>query len=187
MEITRYIFEAGMLKRVARSGWWAEKVTDTESVADHCYRAAVIGFLLAKMEGKSDESAKKICTALVFHDMHETRMQDLHKIAQRYIDVKGIGKKIEEDQAGPLPDGIRESVLRILELDEDEEKIKHDADALECAFQAKEYFEMGHRGCWSWIENIEKKIHTESAKKILGEMKELDSSCWWKGLKKLSD
>ena len=24
--IARYIFEAGMLKRVKRSGWWAEKV-----------------------------------------------------------------------------------------------------------------------------------------------------------------
>ncbi len=33
--IARYIFEAGMLKRTARSGWWAEKVGNPESVADH--------------------------------------------------------------------------------------------------------------------------------------------------------
>ena len=31
--IARYIFEAGMLKRVKRSGWWAEKVETPESVA----------------------------------------------------------------------------------------------------------------------------------------------------------
>jgi len=183
--IVKYIYEAGMLKRVARSGWWAEKVKHPESVADHCFRAAVIGFVLARMEGKSDDVARKICTALVFHDMHETRMLDLNKIANRYIDVKGIGRKIEEDQAEKMPDDIRKSVLAVLELGEEEKAIKHDADALECAFQAKEYVETGHEGAQSWITNIGPRLKTKSAKQLYEKMKEMNSNSWWKGLKKI--
>ena len=174
-----------MLKRVARSGWWAEKVKNPESVADHCFRAAVIGFVLAKMEGRSDEDARRICTALVFHDMHETRMQDLNKIAARYIDVKGIGKKIEEDQAKDMPEEIKRSVLGILELSGEDEAIKHDADALECSFQAKEYVEIGHAGAQSWIESIGPRLKTKSAKDLHEKMKEMRSNSWWKGLKKI--
>ena len=174
-----------MLKRVARSGWWAEKVKNPESVADHCFRAAIIGFLLARMEGKSDGVANKICTALVFHDMHETRMQDLNKIAARYVDVKGVGRKIEEDQAAPMPEEIRKSVLGVLELEEDEEKIRHDADALECAFQAKEYVEIGHAGAQSWIDNMGPRLKTKSAKEIYEDLKKSNSNSWWKGLKKI--
>ncbi|MBN1170370.1 HD domain-containing protein [Candidatus Micrarchaeota archaeon] len=183
--VTKYIYEAGMLKRVARSGWWAEKVKQPESVADHCFRAAIIGFLLARMEGKSEDIARKICTALVFHDMHETRIQDLNKIAAGYVDVKGVGKKIEEDQAAPMPEEIRKSVLGVLELTEDEETIKHDADALECAFQAKEYAEIGHAGAQSWIENIGPRLKTKSGKEIYEKLKTTSSNSWWEGLKKI--
>ena len=44
--IVRYVFEAGMLKRVARSGWWAENVKHPESVADHSFRTALVAFIL---------------------------------------------------------------------------------------------------------------------------------------------
>ncbi|MBI5046657.1 HD domain-containing protein, partial [Candidatus Micrarchaeota archaeon] len=69
--IVKYIFEAGMLKRVARSGWWTEKIKNPETVAEHTFRAALIAFILAKMEGAD---AHKLASAAVFHDMHETRL-----------------------------------------------------------------------------------------------------------------
>jgi len=48
--IVDFIAEAGLLKRIARSGWWVIGIKDQESVADHCFRCAVLGFILAKME-----------------------------------------------------------------------------------------------------------------------------------------
>jgi putative hydrolase of HD superfamily len=184
-KIAKYIFEAGMLKRVARSGWWAEKVKDPESVAEHSFRTALIAFMLAIMEGKSEDEARKLCTAAVFHDIHETRILDLNKITARYIDTDDLIKKVEEDQVEGMPEKLGKSVLDTMELSEEEKVILEDADLLECAFQAKEYLDIGHDGAKSWLNNIEKKVQTKSAKKLMAHVKKQDSNSWWKGVKKL--
>ena len=185
-EIAKYIFEAGMLKRTARSGWWAEKVRHPESVADHCFRAAVVAFILARMEGHDKDFARKLCTAAVFHDMHEARLGDMNKITQRYINMKEHEDKVEEDQVGKMPEEIGKSILSVLDdLSDGERKILKDADYLECAFQAKEYSDIGHEGANSWLESIEGRLQTKSAKALMGQLKRQDSNSWWKGLKKI--
>lgn len=184
--IAKYFFEAGMLKRVKRSGWWAEKVENPESVADHSFRTAVVAFILAKMEGLDDAAANRLCTAGVFHDMTETRLGDMNKITARYIEVtRDLEKKVEAEQTQTMPNEIRNPILRMQELSLAEAAILKDADYLECAFQAKEYLDIGHNGAQSWIETIEKKLSTDSAKKLLAQMKGMDSNSWWKGLKKV--
>jgi len=183
--IVDYIFEAGMLKRTARSGWWAEKVKYPESVADHCYRTAVIAFMLAKMEGLGD-MAERICTAAVFHDMHETRLGDMNKITARYVDTnEALKRKVENEQVEDMPESLGNSILKTQNLSERETEILHDADQLECAFQAKEYLDIGHTGAETWIMNIEKRLKTKSAKELIKKMKTQDSNSWWKSLKKL--
>ncbi|MDD5340066.1 MAG: HD domain-containing protein [Candidatus ainarchaeum sp.] len=179
----KYIFEAGMLKRVARSGWWAEKIGQPESVADHSFRTAVIAFILARMERLD---AERLCTAAAFHDMHEARLSDLNKITARYITVsEKLERRVEADQAQGLPAELRDSVLGILKLTPRERTILKDADYLECAFQAKEYYDVGHKGAATWIGNIAGRLKTKSAKALLARMKRMDSNSWWKGLKKL--
>jgi 5'-deoxynucleotidase YfbR-like HD superfamily hydrolase len=46
-----FIFEAGVLKRAARTGWWFAGVKHPESIAEHSFRTALIGMMLAAMEG----------------------------------------------------------------------------------------------------------------------------------------
>jgi putative hydrolase of HD superfamily len=184
--IARYIFEAGMLKRTARSGWWAEKVDNPESVADHSFRAAVVAFMLAKMEGLDDAAADRICVAAVFHDMHEARLGDMNKITARYIHMtRELEEKVEKEQAQAMPAPIQNAVLGTQNLSEKEHGILKDADYLECAFQAKEYLDIGHRGAGTWIKNIGEKLRTKSAKRLHAQMKRMDSNSWWKGLKRL--
>ncbi len=184
--IAKYIFEAGMLKRTARSGWWAEKVAHPESVADHSFRTAVVAFILAKMEGLGDDAAQRLCTAAVFHDMHEARIGDMNKITARYVEVtRELEKKVESEQTQGMANEIRNPLLRALELSESERKLLKDADYLECAFQAKEYLDIGHKGAETWISNISERLKSESAKKLLAAMRSMDSNSWWKGLKRL--
>lgn len=185
-EIAKYIFEAGMLKRVCRSGWWAEKVKHPESVADHALRTAIIAFILARMEGLDEQAARKLCTAGVFHDMHETRLGDINKVTARYItNSKELEQKVEEEQLRSMPKEMRDSIMGILELSEKERTVLKDADYLECAFQAKEYLDVGYKGAESWINNVGKKLQTESAKKLHAQMEKQDSNSWWRGLKKI--
>ena len=183
--ILGYLFEAGMLKRVKRSGWWTEKVESPESVAEHVYRAAVVAFILAKMEGLSDEAANRICTAAVFHDMHETRLLDLNKITAGYISVdRSLENRVEADQVRKMPKGLKAAILHALRLSDREETILKDADYLECAIQAKEYADIGY-DTGIWVDNISKKLQTASAKALAGKLKKADSGAWKDGLKKL--
>lgn len=184
--IVRYIFEAGMLKRVARSGWWAEKVRQPETVAEHSFRTAIVAFILARMEGLDENGARKLCTAAVFHDMHEARLLDLNKITARYMTVdRKLETRVESEQAKDMPAGLRNPIVGTRNLSAREQAILKDADYLECAFQAKEYSDIGHAGAESWIESIEGRLKTGSAKKLLARMKDTDSNSWWKGLKRL--
>ena len=113
--IAKYIFEAGMLKHVKRSGWWACKIKDPESVAEHSFRAAIVAFIIAKLEGESDEFANKLATAAVFHDMHETRILDLNKVAVRYINKQeAISRKVEEEQIKLLPTDVQSALKNLI-------------------------------------------------------------------------
>lgn len=182
----RYIFEAGMLKRVKRSGWWAENIGSPESVADHSFRTAIVAFMLARMEGLGDAAASRICTAAIFHDMHEARLGDLNKITARYIEISGeLEKKVEAEQAAGIGAPIQKSIRGALKMPGRERTILKDADYLECAFQAKEYCDAGNRGACGWIPIIGKRLKTKSAKALHAKMSRMDSNCWWKGLKKL--
>ena len=183
--IVDYIFETGMLKKVARSGWWTEGIKFPETVAEHSFRAAVIAFILAKMEGLDDSAANRICSAAVFHDVHETRILDLNKLVARYITLgEKLEKKVEAEQTKPLPKEIKLAILKTLNLTKNEQKILKDADYLECAFQAKEYADVGYQTL-GWIDNIEKKLQTKSAVLLVKKLKTTKARSWRNGLKKL--
>ena len=182
--IANYIFEAGMLKRVKRSGWWAEQIKNPESVAEHSWRASVLAFILANLEGFDDESANRLCTAAAFHDMHETRLLDLNKITARYLSVgDSIEKKVERDQVQGMNANLKDSLLGVMRLSDDERIILKDADYLECAFQAKEY--LGDEGAKIWLDNITERIRTKSAKSLMADLRKTNPSEWFSGLKKL--
>lgn len=57
----RFIFETGVLKRAARTGWWFAGVTQPESIADHSFRTAIVGMMLAAMEGADPAKVTMLC------------------------------------------------------------------------------------------------------------------------------
>ena len=176
-----YLFEAGELKRIKRSGWWTAKIKDPESVAEHSFRCAIVAFFLAKMEGADPH---KLCSAAVFHDMHETRILDLHKVAARYLDQEKAALQAEKDQLAALPQDIAAEIHSFYALSEKEKTILKDADLLECALQAREYMEIGYADAEDWLINIEKRLKTSSARQLLAQAKSMHSRDWWRGLKK---
>ncbi|MBI5046279.1 hypothetical protein HZC07_00930, partial [Candidatus Micrarchaeota archaeon] len=128
--------------------------------------------------------AHKLASAAVYHDMHETRLLDLNKITARYVKVdKKLERQVEEEQTDALPNEIKKSINELLELDGKELIILKDADYLECAFQAKEYTDSGYSSIEKWLDSIEKKLQTKSAKELLKTLKEKESGEWTNGLK----
>jgi len=179
-----FIYELGMLRRVRREGWRLTGVDRPESVAAHSLRAAQIGYLLACMEdyGQPEE----VAAMLVFHDMGECRIGDIHKVANRYVDadektavaeqcsrIGGTGKRIlalwQRYEAGGDPAGV----------------IARDADLLEMAASAREYMATGYQGAERWLDAIEPRLSTGSARRLFDGLLEGAPDGWWRGLKRL--
>lgn len=116
--------------------------------------------------------------------MHETRLLDLNKITARYLSVgDSIEKKVERDQVQGMNANLKDSLLGVMRLSDDERIILKDADYLECAFQAKEY--LGDEGAKIWLDNITERIRTKSAKSLMADLRKTNPSEWFSGLKKL--
>ena len=177
------VAEAGILKSVRRSGWWMIGIKNGESVADHSFRTALLGYLLAKME-KVDPYPVVMMSLL--NDLHEARINDLHKVGHRYIDFRSAERKVAKEQIAPLPSAVRKDLER---WEDDLQRqgtpashIARDADLLECMIQGKEYAEQGHPQAIEWMNRPRHLLKTRSAKKLAKQLKNWKSADWWQGL-----
>lgn len=181
-----YIFEVGTLKKFAHSGTKLAGIRHPDTIAEHAYRTAIIGYILAKAEKVDCEKVLLIC---ILHDNAEARITDLHRVARRYINSEVAEKKAFHEQTENLPPDLAQKFSGL--FDEYEEKkspeaiVARDADMLETAFQCKEYLETGYESCADWLKNVEKCLKTTSAKKMFTSMKKQKFTDWWQGLKKV--
>jgi putative hydrolase of HD superfamily len=166
MDTVKFIHEVGSLKLTPRSGWLKLGIKLPESVAEHSFRTAIIAFLIAYEETGDVNTAYKASTAALFHDLHETRTTDLHKIAKSYAKVDE--KRAFEEQLAFLN----------LELDfSDVEIFVIDADKLELAFQAVEYSKI-NSDALQFSQNLE--FSTKTAEKIYENLMQRKDPKWWK-------
>lgn len=182
--LLNFIFELGMLRRVKHEGMKIMGLKNPESVAEHSLRAAQLGYILAKLE--KYENSAEVCAILTFHDIAECRTGDIHLVAKRYLTVDE--ERVVEEQVERLV-GTGKEILELWKQIEHKNTtagiIAKDADLLEQAITAKEYVEKGYDSAQDWINNVSKRLETESAKQLLDSLKDSDSNDWWQGLKKI--
>ncbi|MBU1852816.1 MAG: HD domain-containing protein [Candidatus Omnitrophica bacterium] len=175
-----FISEAGMLKQLKRSGWSVLGIKDAESVAEHSFRCAVIGYVLACME---KASSYKVLLMTLFNDMHEARITDLHKMAQRYIEVEGVEDKVFYEQVNFLPSQMEKELRDIRKAYRNQKTkesiIARDADILECLIQAKEYQGHGFLEAGKFMKKAPFFLMTRSARRLWGLAKKTDLNQWW--------
>ncbi|MBI4406567.1 HD family hydrolase [Candidatus Micrarchaeota archaeon] len=176
--LLKYFFESGYLKKQKHVGWWMAGVDNPETVAEHSWRAALIAYVIALREGV--ENPERIAVKTLFHDLHESRIGDIHSVAKPYLrGLKEAERQAERDQCKLL--GRNGS--KVLELLSEESEVAKDADYLEQAITAKEYLDIGHKSALDWIERVSKVLKTKTARELCEELKKTDSDSWWQGLK----
>ncbi len=177
--------EAGLLKHIKRSGWWVAGIKNPESVAEHSFRCAIMAYYIAHCEGV--DPYKALVMAL-FNDIHEARINDLHKMGHYYIDFKQAENKVYKDQIEHLDKNVKEEMF-ILRRDYEEQKTKEsivarDADILECLLQAKEYLDGGHAKAKKFFQKAPDYLKTKTAQRLWQKIKKWDSSAWWENIVK---
>lgn len=178
--IVEFVIEAGSLKRVKRSGWSVVGINDAESVADHSFRCAIIGFFLAQME---NALADRVLLMTLFNDTHEARITDLHKMAQRYFDIEKAEDNSFKEQISSLPKRIREKLAGMRKEYKKQQSLEsiiaRDADILECLIQAKEYKELGYCNASQFMKKAPAFLKTKNAKRLWGWAKKTNLNNWW--------
>lgn len=185
--IANFFFELGMLRRMKRSGMTLAGVTEPESVAEHSSRAAIIGYILAVMEGANPET---VACILMMHDIAEIRVGDQNKVSARYFKKDEAEVAAFNEQLEDLPEAVqtkwKEYWNHIEERKTKEGIVAKDADWLEAALTAREFVVQGYPACQNWIDNVKKALETESAKQLLAEIEQGNPWDWWKDLKKMT-
>lgn len=162
----RFIFEAGVLKRAARTGWWFAGVKQPESIAEHSFRTALIGMMLAAMEGADPARVSMLCT---LHDTQETRITDIPHIAKRYLTAVPNTVVTADQVAGCPPSVVDVITAAVAEYEAGETLeavVARDADKLECLVQAVEYRHQGIDNVQRWIDSSRAALKTASAQRL---------------------
>ena len=181
-KISRFFFEAGTLRKIARAHRQALLTDDlTDSISSHSYRVTLIAWHLAKME-KADPY-KTVMMALL-HDLPEARSNDHNWIHKRYI--KMFEDEIRKEQFAEHPFGAELSNIagEYDKRESAEAKIAKDADLLDQVLLLKEYAWQGNKEAAEWLIGKEegKRYFTVSAKKLVKEICAQNPSEWWKNL-----
>lgn len=174
----RLIYETGLLKLSKRTGWWLCGVKDPESIAEHSFRTAVIAGLLAGMEGGDPARATFLA---VWHDSQETRVGDIPHLGRRYLQAVG-NEDVTAHQVAGIPSAVADQLRALVREyetgDSLEARCAHDADKLECLFQAIEYRDSGHRNVGGWIQTSRTGLRTKSAGRLADAAVAMTSQDW---------
>ncbi len=180
-----FFAEAGLLKRVKRSGWWVAGIENPETVAEHCFRCALIGHYIAHCEGVDPY---KVVTMTLFNDIHEARINDLHKMGHYYIDFRKAEEKVFADQVKDLEPTFKAAISKLRKnydtQSTPESIVARDADILECLIQAKEYMDNGYPVAKTFFKRAPDHLKTKTAKNLWKAALKWDSHAWWQNVVK---
>lgn len=175
--VALFLFEAGILKRTPRSGWHFLPGSPDESVAEHSFRATLIAWTLAHLDGSADP-ARTTELALV-HDLAEARTGDLNYVHQKYATVDAA--RAEADLARDLPfeDELRSLLDEYRRRGTPESLLAHDADQLEMLLSLKERLDGGIPAADEWIPAVRRRLRTDAARRLADAILVGDTQDWW--------
>ena len=174
--VVEFLFEVGMLKKTPRTGFQFLG-SGGESVADHSFRTAVIGYVLGTMAPEADPY--KTALICLFHDFAEARTADHNYVNKRYVTV-------DEDKA--LKDQLKglDFADEIMTLTEEfnqartvEARLAKDADQLELIFELKEQLDSGNPNAEEWLPYAVRRLCSEEARAMAKRALSSHSTDWW--------
>lgn len=174
--IVNFLFEVGMLKKTPRTGYQFLG-SGNESVAEHSFRTAIIGYILSLQEPEAD--SHKTTLMCLFHDLHEARTGDHNYVNKRYITVDE--EAAVSDMAKDISYGneIISMTREFNRCESLEARISKDADQLDLILELKKQQDLGNRYAEEWLYYAVKRLVTDSGKEMAQEILNTDSADWW--------
>jgi putative hydrolase of HD superfamily len=176
--LANFFFEAGMLKKMRRTGY-PFLGSGGESVADHCFRAALIGYQLALRQEGLD--APRVALMLLHHDLAEARTGDLNYMHKRY-NRTDEAKALQHQTRFLEPEAaahIKELVDEFNQAETAEARLAQDADQLDLIVELKEQQDLGNAYARYWVHYALQRLRTPAGRELAQAVMETDWTDWW--------
>lgn len=186
VHVTDFLYEIGTMRKLMRMHSQALLTNDqSDNIASHSFRVALIGWMLAKEEGADPYKVVMMC---LLHDVGETRSNDHNWVHKRYIKV--YEEEILEEQFAHMPyPELKEFATEFKKRKSKEAQLAKDADLLDQVLLLKEYEQQGNKEASVWLRGKRgdtneqlKNLQFASSKKIGKAVYEQGPSEWWKNL-----
>jgi putative hydrolases of HD superfamily len=175
-----FVYEAGKLKGLPRSGWFHLGIPLPETVGAHSFRAAIIGMMLASA---ADADATRVAAMCVFHDLHEARTGDLDAIARGYVTMHDP-EAVTARQVAAVPDNTAKLIMELVAEFEAGETLEatlaRDADKIELIASALEYEAQGY-DAGPWREAALPTLRTDAGKQLAQAINATPPASWYLG------
>ena len=165
-----------MLKRTPRTGFQFLG-TGKESVADHSFRVAVIGFALARLARHDDPF--RVVSLCLFHDLPEARTGDMNYVNKQYVSVDETKAVNHVTQSLPFGAELRGLMEEYHAGETEAARLAHDADQLDLLLELKHQQDLGNAYAQEWIRYALPRIRTEVGQAVAQKILETDSAAWW--------
>lgn len=170
-----FLFEAGMLRRTPRTGYQFLG-SGGENVAEHSFRAALIGYVLAEMEGANPEHTAMLC---LIHDFHEARTGDFNYVNSIY-NTSTPRRAMQHALKGT---GLTKKLLGLWDEQEKEEtpeaRLAADADQIDLIMNLVEQRDLGNKYADKWLQAALERLATDAGKALAAEIARGDHTDWW--------
>ncbi|WP_291417451.1 HD family hydrolase [Actinophytocola sp.] len=182
--IASFAYEVGQLKRLPRAGWLLAGLSNTESVAEHSFRVAVLAYAIAHQEGANPERAAVLG---LFHDLPETRIGDVPSVGKPYVRT-APAHQVATDQTTQLPPELAARIVAAIDEHEGakspgatlEARCSRDADKLDALLQAREYqVATGNTHLQPWVTSMAEAVTTATGQALAAAAQEVDPGTWW--------
>lgn len=180
--IAHFFYEVGTLRKIARAHRQTLLTDDlSDSIASHSYRAAFIGWTLAKME---DADPYKVTLMCLLHDLAEARSGDHNWVHKKYVKIFEDGILADQLSFAPADEDLRAFACEYGRRETIEAKLAKDADLLDQILLLKEYVHRGNREAAKWLvgKTEDPKLFSDSARKLAKEMVRQEPGEWWEDI-----
>lgn len=173
-KIILLIYEAATVKRLKRVGFQILG-NGEEPLGEHIFTTAVIAYFLGR---EFKVNMEKVLIMSIFHDFHEGRTGDVHKLQSLYVTRNQ--RRANED----IFKGIDDKLLATLEEYEVrktlEAKLVYEANIIALLVALKPLAERGDPHAKEWLDWNSKRLRLPEAIALAKELAAGNSQDWWK-------
>ncbi|MCF8110872.1 MAG: HD domain-containing protein [Desulfobacteraceae bacterium] len=174
--IADLLFESKILKDIPRAGF-AFLGAGRESVAEHCFAATFIAYVMSQMVPEAD--AHRLMTMCLVHDLPEARTGDLNYVQKKYVTADENSAIKDVTRNVPFGGSVCDLIEEFNRQETTEAKLAHDADQLAFILDLKSISDTGGRGPEKWLPVVRNRLKTEIGRNIADEVCSRKWDAWW--------